>query len=87
MLLVKKVRLWQVPGIIGKYKNGQYKQLPQFVRHLRTDRICVRCDKPSPINLDGELLTAQSVDFRIAEEKLRFFYPKGLVWAKEPALV
>ena len=88
VLLVKKVSLLQVPGIIGKYKNGQYKQLPDLVEHFRTDRVTVRCDKPTPINLDGELRTAQVADFRVAEEKLRFFYPKGLRWAvKEPALV
>jgi len=28
------------------------------------------------------------VDFKLADEKLRFFYPKGLVWRmKEHALV
>ena len=85
VLLVKKVSLLQVPAIIGKYKNGQYRELPTLVRHCLTDRITIHCDKPSPVNLDGELLMAQTVDIRIAEEKLRFFYPKGLVWSqKEP---
>ena len=86
VLLVKKVSLLQVPGIIGKYKNGQYRQLPRFVKHCLTDRITIRCDKPTPINLDGELRTAQTVEMSVAEEKIRFFYPKGLTFAaKEPA--
>ena len=38
------------------------------------------CDKPTSINLDGELRTAEVVDIRLAEEKLRFFYPKGVTW-------
>ena len=80
VLLVKKVSLLQVPGIIGKYKNGRYKELPDLVTHYRTDRVIVHCDKPSPINLDGELRTAQTAEFSIAKEKLRFFYPKGLTW-------
>ena len=80
VLLVKKVSLLQVPGLIGKYKNGRYKELPHVVRHLQTDKITIRCDKPTPINLDGELMTAQQADFRVADEKLRFFYPKGLRW-------
>lgn len=88
VLLVKKVTLLQVPGIIGKYKNGQYKKLPQFVKHYLTDRITIRCDKPTPINLDGELRTAKTVEMTVAQEKLRFFYPKGLVWSKKiPAQV
>ena len=83
VLLVNKVSLLQVPGIIGKYKNGRYKELNDLVAHYRTDRLTIRCDKPTPVNVDGELLTAQTVDIRIAPEKLRFFYPKGLVWRKE----
>ena len=87
VLLVKKVSLLQVPGIIGKYKNGQYKLLPDLVTHYLTDRITIRCDKPSPINLDGELRTAQVAEISLAEEKIRFFYPEGLSWAvKEPAI-
>ena len=87
VLLVKKVTLPQVPGLIGKYKNGEYKKIPHVVKHYLTDRITITCDKPTPVNLDGELLTAEKVDIRIAEEKIRFFYPKGLVWScKAPAL-
>jgi YegS/Rv2252/BmrU family lipid kinase len=87
VLLVDRVSLLQVPGIIGKYKNGRYKELPHLVRHVRTDRIRVICDKETPIQVDGELHRAREFTFRIAPEKIRFFYPRGLTWsAKEPAL-
>lgn len=82
VLLVRKVRRLEIPAVIGKYKNGCYAQLPHLVRHFRTDHITILCDKPTPINLDGELRTAQVVDMSIAEEKVRFFYPKGLSWQK-----
>ena len=81
VLLVKKVSLLQVPGVIGKYKNGRYKELPHLVRHLKTRSIKIICDKPTPINLDGELRTAQEVTMSVAEEKIRFFYPRGLSFA------
>ena len=85
VLLVKHVSRLQVPGVIGKYKNGQYKKLPKLVRHFKTDHVRILCDKPTAINLDGELRVSETVDFRIAQQKLRFFYPKGLTYAaKEP---
>lgn len=85
VLLVNKVSLLQVPGIIGKYKSGRYKELGGIVRHLKTDAIKIICDKPTPINLDGELRTAREVTMSVAKEKIRFFYPKGLSFqAKEP---
>ncbi len=88
VLLVKKVSRLQVPGIIGKYKAGRYKELPKIVRHYRTKEIKIICDKETPVNLDGELRTAQEVTMAISDKKVRFFYPKGLVWqVKEPQTV
>ena len=78
VLLVKKVSLLQVPGIIGKYKNGRYRELPELIRHFRTDRVRILCDSPSAVNLDGELRMAKEVDIRLARERVNFFYPKSL---------
>jgi len=83
VLLVKKVTRMQVPAIIGKYKNGRYKELSEFARYIKTDSIMITCDRPTPVNLDGELRTAQEIEMKIAKEKLRFFYPKGLSWNAE----
>lgn len=83
VLIVEKVSRLKVPQVIGKYKNGKYAQLPKLIRHFRTDRLRILCDKPTPVNLDGELRVSQEVEISIAQEKLRFFYPKGLVWSKK----
>ena len=88
VLLVDKLSLAQVPAIIGKYKNGQYKQLGHLVRHFKTRELTVHCDKEVSVNVDGESILAKDVHFAIGEEKLRFFYPKGLSFAaKEEAAV
>ena len=84
VLVVKDLSLLQVPGVIGKYKNGEYKKIQKLVRHFSVDSIKIICDKETPINLDGELRIAKEVDIRIAEEKVRFFYPKGLTWQVLP---
>ncbi len=88
VLIVKKVSRLQVAGVVGKYKNGRYAELTNLVRHFRTDKVKIICDKPTSINLDGELRVAKEINFSIAKEKVRFFYPKGLTFtAKEPAKV
>ncbi len=81
VLLVAKVKRLKVLEVIGKYKNGQYAQLPELIRHFRTKQLQICCDAPARINIDGEVITAQTVDIRIADEKIRFFYPRGLTWA------
>ncbi len=88
VLLVKGISRLQVAGVVGKYKDGKYKELGQIARYFQTDRVVIRCDKPTPIQLDGELRMAQSMEFKISDKKLRFFYPRGLSYAvNEPATV
>ena len=82
VLVVRHISRLQIPGIIGKYKNGRYRELSHVARYFRTDRVIVTCDGPTPINLDGEIRTASKAEFSIADEKVRFFYPKGLHWKK-----
>lgn len=83
VLIVEKVSLLKVAQVVGKYKNGKYADYPDLIRHIRTDRIRIHCDRETPINLDGELRTAKTVDISIAKEKVRFFYPKGLTFRTE----
>ncbi len=84
VLVIEAVSLLQVPTVIGKYKNGQYKELPKLVKHYATDRLKIYFDKPTSINLDGEQRLADMADISVAKEKVRFFYPKGLIWKKLP---
>lgn len=80
VLLVKGVSRLAVAKLIGTYKAGNYTKLPKLIRRITTDHIKILCDRETPVNLDGELRMAQVVDIRVAEEKVRFFYPKGLTW-------
>ena len=80
VLLVDKVNIFQVASIISKYKNGQYKKLSKVIKHLQTDEIIIHCDKETPINLDGEMRIGKTAHMCLADEKIRFFYPKGLTF-------
>ena len=84
VLVVDAINLLQVPAVIGKYKNGQYKLLPKLVKHYRTDKLRILFDKPTSINLDGEEMMGDAMEVSVAKEKLRFFYPKGLRWEALP---
>ena len=78
ILLVKKLKLWQIPSALAKYKAGRYKELGHIARHFRTDRIVIHCDRESPVNLDGEIRMHRDVEMKISDKKIRFFYPRGL---------
>ena len=88
VLLVKGISRLKVPGVVGKYKAGRYKELPKLVRSFKTNSVKIICDRPTPINLDGEMRMGTEIVMEIAREKIRFFYPKGLTWkAKVPVEV
>ena len=80
VLVVKHLSRLQIPMMIGKYKTGRYKELGHYARYFRTDRVRIICDRPTPVNLDGETRTETVAEFTVADEKVRFFYPKGLKW-------
>ena len=80
VLLITKVSRLKVAQVIGKYKDGKYKELPHLVRHFKTDKLTIKCPDTTPINLDGELRLGEMVEISVADEKLRFFYPKGLTY-------
>ncbi len=87
VLVIKKVSRMKVAKVIGKFKNGLYKELPDLVRHFKTDKLRIVCDKLTSINLDGELRVAQVIDISVAKEKLRFFYPAKLSWQAQKAKI
>ena len=78
VLVVSKVSRLQVAQVVGKYKNGRYKELPDLIRYFRTDRVVIHCDKTTPVNLDGELRKGKDIEMSVAKEKVRFFYPREL---------
>ena len=80
VLLIRDVSRLKVAQVVGAYKNGKYADFPDLIRYVCTDRVKILCDKPTGINLDGEKRESTVIDMRIADEKLRFFYPKGLAF-------
>lgn len=80
VLLVAPVNVFQVAGVIGKYKAGQYRKYPNLIHHYTCRSLTIRCDAPTPVNLDGELRLSREIQMSVAREKLRFFYPRGLAF-------
>ncbi len=85
VLIVRAVSRLTVAAVIGKYKNGRFAEYPDIIRHIRCRSLRIRCEAEEDINLDGELIFRRDVTFAIAEEKIRFFFPKGLRFSEAPA--
>ncbi len=83
-LIVKKVSRLAFAKLIGKYKHGRYKELPDTViRHHCGKNLRVESRNNIRINVDGECLNGLNAEFTVAPKMLRFFYPKGNKIANE----
>ena len=83
MLYVNKVSLHQLPGLLGKYAKGRYKELPKFVTDYHGQSICFRADEEITAVVDGEVMRDTAFTVRLSERKINFFYPANSSYAVE----
>lgn len=81
VLLVRAVSRFTAAAVIGSYKKGRYADYPRLIEHYRCRAVTIHTPRPTTANLDGEIIQWDgALTFRLAEERVRFVYPRGLVW-------
>ena len=75
MLYVSKVTLPQLPGLLGKYAKGRYKELPRFVTAFHGQSIRFSSHEEITAVVDGEVIRGTDFTVRLSERKINFFYP------------
>lgn len=83
VLMIKKVSILQVAAVVGQYQKGRYADYPHLIRHERVKKLCIRCDAPAVVNVDGEAIYTQEAQIEIVPKALRFFYPRGLHYERQ----
>ena len=63
---------------IGRYKKGKVEGL-NFVHSSSGEKLTIKSDVKVPINLDGEIIEADSMDFEIKKSAVKFLIPSSLV--------
>ncbi|MBQ9979540.1 MAG: diacylglycerol kinase family lipid kinase [Oscillospiraceae bacterium] len=83
ILMVEKVSRFTVAKLIGRFAKGMYKKFPELMRLYRHDTCTVRFDRPTGINVDGEVLMCDNeAVFKISDKKINIFYPAGVTYKK-----
>lgn len=76
--LVDTISKLKVPGFLNKYKKGKIVGL-DYCKLLNCKKMKFTADIPIPINLDGEITEASSMEFSIVEKGVNFIVPKNSV--------
>ena len=75
--LVDSISKSRVLGFLQKYKKGEIKAL-EFC-HLKTcENMSFSAKVPIPVNLDGEIIEARSMDFSIVKNAVNFIIPNSV---------
>ena len=78
MFVVKKVSLFTLARLIGKYAAGKATELPAYVTHVQGAGMEIRFESEDVVNVDGEALYTDHVSMRLVPGALRLIVPRGM---------
>jgi diacylglycerol kinase family enzyme len=76
--VVKGVSLFALARYIGKYASGKGENYPRYITHLQGDSLHIEFEEDNVINIDGEAMSARTVDMKLLPGALRLIVPKGM---------
>ena len=78
VLLIKKLSRLTVARVINAYKNGEYKNYPQYIDYFEAETVTVQQNDKyiMDLNLDGEVIGVSEAKISIGQKKIHFVVPK-----------
>jgi diacylglycerol kinase family enzyme len=79
--IIKKVTRPTFIRLVGSYKDGTYlvkKSSQRFFRYIRTNHFRMEFESEQNICIDGEVTSANSVEFTVIPKSFNFVLPKGV---------
>ena len=83
--VVKGVSLFTLARYIGKYASGKGENYPRYITHLQGDSLHIEFEEENVINIDGEAMSARTVDMKLLPGALRLIVPKGMRFFEDSA--
>ena len=78
-LIVRQVSRLKFLRLVGKYASGRYREVPgDTVISLKGCDVRIESEQETAVQIDGEVLFAKTVTFRMAPEKLNMLFPAGM---------
>ncbi|MCL1819466.1 MAG: hypothetical protein FWG36_02275 [Oscillospiraceae bacterium] len=74
-LLVRKVSRFTIAKIVGEYAAGNYKKLPQYIKHITGKLIHIQTPVPFNVNYDGEIFSSCDITLALSPHKIKFILP------------
>ena len=82
-LSVTKLGRIKLAQIIGRFKDGRHRDIPDYVSWSRGKTLRVTAKKPFAANVDGEVWMTRDAAFSIVPGGLSFAVPNGASWSNQ----
>jgi len=73
-LSVKSVSRLRILSLLSKYSKGKHLDLP-ICTYKKADKITIKAEKPTCVNLDGEVIMAEEITFSVVPSFVNFIVP------------
>ena len=74
-MLVKKIGRLKILPFLTPYKKGEHEKLGDLIKCIRGKHMVVKSKKNITINMDGECMTSDMVDFSVIPSAIKFILP------------
>ena len=79
MFVVKDLKLHQFAALIGKYSKGKWREIPEdMLVHFYSDNVVIETPEPVVVNVDGEALYSDHINFTLVPAGVNFIVPKNM---------
>ena len=80
ILLTKNVSRLKAASLIGSYGDGRYYELPEYITRIDENKINVKLDRVSVINIDGEAIYTDDLTVELIPGAFNFIVPEGVTY-------
>lgn len=77
-LLVAGVSRLKVAQIVKRYSQGRFRELADVITHIRGDYLRICCEKTFVVNVDGEAIYSDDINFKLIPGGVNIIFPPGL---------
>lgn len=77
-LIVKEVTRLEFIRVVGKYAKGKYREIGDIITRLRGNTMRIESETELAVNIDGEMIRARDITFKIIPGGVHFLFPSGI---------
>lgn len=77
-LIVAEASRLKFISVVGKYAKGRYKEINEIITHIRGNNMRIESEKELVVNIDGEVIYAKDVYFKMIAGGVNFFFPSDM---------